>query len=566
MKTLFGKMSMKIKMLIGFLFLTCITLIVGGVGFYTISQLTASVDEVVKKDMKLVIDAEKLHSLGLTHRRYEKDLFLNIGSTKKQQEYLDKFTETSSKTKSLLTDIGEKVARDSRMSQEIKTSMSNALQAYGNYADGFQSIARTVISDPSITPQMANSLMMPIKQHIYDFEEGLKLLVAESDRLSESVIQDVDKRAGTSKFIILLFIGVGAASSIIIGLVITGMTTAPIKGAVDFASIIAHGDFSKNIPNTRKDEVGVLLDSLNSMSNQLSKTIGTVIESVENLSASSRDLAIISDEMSTEAENSSQKSDSVADAAHEMTANLTAVAAAMEESSTNVTIVAAATEEMSATIAEIATNADKARGIASDAVNQAGMASTSVSNLGKAALDISHVTETITDISEQTNLLALNATIEAARAGEAGKGFAVVANEIKELAKQTAEATMDIKSKIDEVQNTTNLTVDQIDNISHVIGEINEIVNVMATSVEEQASATHEINTNVNQASKGIQEVNEQVSHSSMVAHSISEDIASVNASSRNMDKSSSSIQQNSVKLAEMGRDLKELMAQFKLS
>jgi methyl-accepting chemotaxis protein len=70
-------------------------------------------------------------------------------------------------------------------------------------------------------------------------------------------------------------------------------------------------------------------------------------------------------------------------------------------------------------------------------------------------MEISKVTETITEISEQTNLLALNATIEAARAGEAGKGFAVVANEIKELAKQTSDATQEIKRKIESVQAST---------------------------------------------------------------------------------------------------------------
>ena len=72
------------------------------------------------------------------------------------------------------------------------------------------------------------------------------------------------------------------------------------------------------------------------------------------------------------------------------------------------------------------------------------------------AQSISKVTEVITEISEQTNLLALNATIEAARAGEAGKGFAVVANEIKELAKQTAEATKEIKTKIEGIQTSTS--------------------------------------------------------------------------------------------------------------
>nr|WP_320011745.1 methyl-accepting chemotaxis protein [uncultured Desulfobulbus sp.] len=80
-------------------------------------------------------------------------------------------------------------------------------------------------------------------------------------------------------------------------------------------------------------------------------------------------------------------------------------------------------------------------------MSQAGSASSQVNELGLAAQEIGKVVEAITEISEQVNLLALNATIEAARAGDAGKGFAVVANKIKELARQTAEATGEIKRR-----------------------------------------------------------------------------------------------------------------------
>ena len=76
-----------------------------------------------------------------------------------------------------------------------------------------------------------------------------------------------------------------------------------------------------------------------------------------------------------------------------------------------------------------------------------------IGGLGQASADeIGKVIEVIQDIAEQTNLLALNATIEAARAGEAGKGFAVVATEVKELAKQTATATDDIRQRIEGIQ------------------------------------------------------------------------------------------------------------------
>lgn len=124
----------------------------------------------------------------------------------------------------------------------------------------------------------------------------------------------------------------------------------------------------------------------------------------------------------------------------------------MEEATTNINMIASAAEEMTATIAEIAQNSEKGNAIVGRAVSQAQVVSAKVGELGHAAQQIGKVTETITEISEQTNLLALNATIEAARAGEAGKGFAVVANEIKELAKQTALATEEIKSQISSIQ------------------------------------------------------------------------------------------------------------------
>ena len=75
--------------------------------------------------------------------------------------------------------------------------------------------------------------------------------------------------------------------------------------------------------------------------------------------------------------------------------------------------------------------------------------------LGANAVQIGKVVELIQGIAAQTNLLALNATIEAASAGEAGKGFAVVAGEVKELAKQTAQATDEIRQRVLSIQQGT---------------------------------------------------------------------------------------------------------------
>ena len=128
--------------------------------------------------------------------------------------------------------------------------------------------------------------------------------------------------------------------------------------------------------------------------------------------------------------------------------------------------------------------------------------------LGKAAQEIGQVTETITNISAQTNLLALNATIEAARAGTAGKGFAVVANEIKELARQTAEATEDIKARIAGIQNSTGTAITDIGQITAVIKEVGGIVSSIAAAIEEQATVTKDVAGNIAQASAGVRDAN----------------------------------------------------------
>ncbi len=78
------------------------------------------------------------------------------------------------------------------------------------------------------------------------------------------------------------------------------------------------------------------------------------------------------------------------------------------------------------------------------------MADDAIEN-SKAAEKINELTNTIMAISSQTSLLALNASIEAARAGEAGRGFAVVATEIGNLAGQTSSAVANINGIVDEV-------------------------------------------------------------------------------------------------------------------
>jgi methyl-accepting chemotaxis protein len=183
------------------------------------------------------------------------------------------------------------------------------------------------------------------------------------------------------------------------------------------------------------------------------------------------------------------------------------VAAASGHASTNVQSVASSTEEMSSSVAEIARQVRESSDIAKEAVGQAQKTDQRINKLAQAATRIGDVTQLITSIAEQTNLLALNATIEAARAGEAGKGFAVVAQEVKQLASQTAKATSEISTQIAEMQAATQDSVAAIKEIGGTIGRISDIATTIASAVEQQGAATHEITRNVQQAASGTAQV-----------------------------------------------------------
>jgi len=394
-------------------------------------------------------------------------------------------------------------------------------------------------------------------------------------KILDKVRKETKKKIGTDGSIVskarslTRTVVAGIVAAILIGLVVAFSITKGIKGpigkSVDFAEKMSNGDFAQELDIDQKDEVGLLTHALNNTSSKLGEMFKDLAEGVDLLTASSARLSTISEEMSEGTDQTSQKARTVSAAAEEMSSSMNSVATAMEQASSNIAMVVTSAEEMTSTISEIAQNSEKGRSITGEAVTQAQNASESINRLGHAAKEISKVTQTITEISEQTNLLALNATIEAARAGDAGKGFAVVANEIKELAKQTAEATGEIREKIEGIQTSTEGTVAEIGNITRVINDVNDVVTTIATAVEEQAVTTKDIAGNVTQASNGLQEVSHNVVQSSTVAKEIAQDITDVSNTSNRISDSGSEVELSSGELSKLARQLKEIVAQFKV-
>ncbi len=353
--------------------------------------------------------------------------------------------------------------------------------------------------------------------------------------------------------------------SMFVWLLVRVNVVKPLQESISFINSIAKGDLTSSIISDTKDEFGEMSSNLNNMSQNLRRMIADIAESSQILLNSSSGIQKIADSLSSGSEKTSMNANTVAVAAEEMSSNMNSVAAAMEEASTNIGIVANSAEDITRNINEISRNSDKAREITDKAVKQAITALQRVDKLGRAATEIGKVTEAISTISKQTNLLALNATIEAARAGAAGKGFAVVANEIKTLAKQTSDATSEIRQMIDDIQKSTMETVNDIQEISTVINNVNKTVSEIAISVDEQSRTTSEIAENVMQASLGISEVNENVSQTSAVSEDIAKDIADVNISAQEMSKNSTRLNSKSDELFEISEKMRTTVSKFKI-
>ncbi|CAN5274548.1 globin-coupled sensor protein [soil metagenome] len=272
-------------------------------------------------------------------------------------------------------------------------------------------------------------------------------------------------------------------------------------------SRLAAGDLSARVEGVLSAEFESLKTDFDNAAAALDKTMNAVTRATSGIRAGADDIAHAADDLAQRTE--------------QQAATLEQTAAAVEQLTATVDRTARSAKAVSAQVREAAADAQASGAV----VTRAAQAMTQIES---SSAKVSQILGVIDEIAFQTNLLALNAGVEAARAGDAGRGFAVVAQEVRALAQRSADAAKEIKTLIADSSRQVGEGVDLVGQtgaalrgIVDKVGAIDALVDEIAASANEQASALGQVNVAVNQLDQVTQRNTAMVQQSTQATHAL---------------------------------------------
>jgi methyl-accepting chemotaxis protein-2 (aspartate sensor receptor) len=300
---------------------------------------------------------------------------------------------------------------------------------------------------------------------------------------------EITKEAGElrNRYALLSLVSLAIFAALLF-LLVRAVVSRPLAHAEEAATRIAQGDLDVHLEVGNKDEIGLVLRSLNGISHNLSKVVGQVRSGAEQITTASSEIASGNLDLSSRTE--------------EQASSLEETAASMEQLSS-------AVKQNAENAAQANQMALAASGIAAKGGEVVAQVVDTMGSINQSSRKIVDIISVIDGIAFQTNILALNAAVEAARAGEQGRGFAVVASEVRNLAQRSATAAKEIKALIDDSVSKVEVGSHQVAQAGTTMQEVVDSVRRVTDIMSEISSASEEQRAGIGQVHEAIAQMDQ---------------------------------------------------------
>jgi len=483
-----------------FMILACsLTIIVVIEGGTLLTGNTAMIEQSTQITNLEIPALSKAHEVKLSVIQVQQWL-TDISATRGLNGLNDGFDEAEKNAQLFKTLIGELATLDTKNASRYQAM----LPVFDAYYETGKKMAQSYIDEG---PAGGNKMMLQFDTVAEKMSEEVDSLLADTKARTQVALLKQKDSASGNKFSLIVgslvvLLGIGALYFIM---------ARALAHLPRMAAQMAKGDLSSGFDVNRKDEVGQIMNSLQSMRDRIQGMISQITAASEKLSATAEGMTTTStqtrdsiQQLHSEAEQSATAMNEMTATAHEVASNIAHAANAAQE----------ANDETSTGQQVVDKTINQIQGLATHIEN----AAETIHELEKDSQNINTVLDVIKGIAEQTNLLALNAAIEAARAGEQGRGFAVVADEVRTLASRTQESTNEINQMIEKLQAGAQHAVEGMDNsrkqarsaveqaasagttlntIAQAVERIDQMSTQIASAAEEQGAVSEEVNRNI---------------------------------------------------------------------